>query len=586
MPSTQKNNEFYFLSDENGFVNIFLAQPDSAILTADTSVVYQYYYHSKPVSNVNFYIRDMQLVKDNFYLKILYQQKFKSYKENMALMKSPLQNYADEKKLKPTWMRSYARNSLINPSVKEKTFSILPESLPVKTPPQENNPKKGIDFDNYSFDNNPPQKNPSATDTAKPKNPIAKTNENPSWPANHTFPIQQNYYTTFYADHVLTQLNNTFLFPTYQRFTGGYTPVYLNPGLNFITKIGLNDLFENQNIIAGFRIGGRLDNEFLLAYEYRKNLYDHQILLHRQTFVKISNFYGNVAKVISYNGIYSIKYPFSEVLALRTSVQYRNDEAIYLAFTNDALPKPNETERYGGGKAELIYDDSRYRDINLYEGWRGKTWIEYMQKIDNTSHYLITYGFDIRNYWRIHKYLYWCNRWAYGGSAGTDKLVYYLGGVDNWFTPRFNNNINVIHSNEYQFQTLATNMRGFSQNIRNGNNFTVFNSELRSPFIRYLFRDIKSEFWRTFQGIIFADIGAAWYGWNPISEENTINKTVYDYNPFIITVYEYKNPLVGAFGFGIRGKLFGYFMRLDFSWGIDDWTIQPRINYFSISTDF
>ncbi|GAB4200181.1 MAG: hypothetical protein Fur0023_03230 [Bacteroidia bacterium] len=586
VPSTQKSNEFYFLSDENGFVNIFHAQPDSAILTADTSVVYQYYYHSKPVSNVNFYIHDMQLVKDNFYLKILYQKKFRDYKENMALMKSPLQNYTDEKKLKPTWMRSYARNSLINPAIKEKNLSPLPNDLPAKNPPQETNPKKGIDFDNYSFDNNPPQKNPSATDTAKPKTNITKTTEKPALPANYTFPIQQNYYTTFYADHVLTQFNNTFLFPTYQRFTGGYAPVYLNPGLNFITKIGLNDLFENQNIIAGFRIGGKLDNEFLLTYEYRKNLYDHQILLHRQTFVKINNFYGNLAKVISYNGRYSIKYPFSEVLALRTSLQYRNDQAIYLAFTDDALPKPNETERYGGGKAELIYDDSRYRDINLYEGWRGKTWIEYMQNINNTSHYLITYGFDIRNYWRIHKYLYWCNRWAYGGSAGTDKLVYYLGGVDNWFTPRFNTNINVIHSDEYQFQTLATNMRGFNQNIRNGNNFTVFNSELRSPFIRYLFRDIKSEFWRTFQGIVFADIGAAWYGWNPVSEENTINKTVYDYNSFIITVYEYKNPLVGAFGFGIRGKLFGYFMRLDFSWGIDDWKIQPRRNYFSISTDF
>ncbi len=587
VPSAQKSNEFYFLSDENGFVNIFQAQPDSSILTADTSVIYQYYYHSKPVSNVNFYIRDIQLIKDNFYLKILYQSKFKYYQENMALMKSPLQNYTDEKKLKPTWMRAYARNSLINPSIKEKNLSLSPDNLPAKTIPQDNVPKKGIDFDNYSFDNNPTPKANTPTDTTKKQTLFHQQKEEKNAPPiPYAFPIQKNYYTTFYADHVLTQLNNAFLFPTYQRFTGGYSPVYLNPGLNFITKIGLNDLFENQNIIAGFRIGGKLDNEFLLAYEYRKNLYDHQILLHRQTFVRINNFYGNVAKVISYNGRYSIKYPFSEVLALRTSVQYRNDQAIYLAFTDDALPKPNETERYGGGKAELIYDDSRYRDINLYEGWRGKTWIEYMRKIDNTSHYLITYGFDVRNYWRIHKYLYWCNRWAYGGSAGTDKLVYYLGGVDNWLSPKFNTNINVIHSDEYQFQTLATNMRGFEQNIRNGNNFTVFNSELRSPFIRYLFRDIKSEFWRTFQGIVFADIGAAWYGWNPVSEENTINKTVYNYNPFIITVFEYKNPLVGAFGIGIRGKLLGYFMRLDFSWGIDDWKIQPRRNYFSISTDF
>lgn len=584
VPSFQKNKAFYYLSNENGFVNLFYAQPDSSILSADTSVIYQYFYHSKPVSNVNYYIRDVQPVKDNFYFTILYNTSHKNYRENMTLMKSSLQNYIEPKKLKPTWMRSYARNSLINPVIKEKNLSVPPE-IPSKTPPpsENSNIKKGIDFENYSFDDNAAK---NKTDTVKKSAAPQIIKPNSVTSANFSFPIQQNYYTTFYTDHVLTQLNNSFLFPTYQRFTGGSAPVYLNPGINFITKIGLNDLFENQNIIAGFRIGGTLDNEFLLGYEYRKNLYDHQFLVHRQMFVKINDFYGNIAKVISYNGRYTIKYPFSEVLSLRTSLQYRNDEAIYLSISDDALRKPSETDRYGGGKIELVYDDSRYRDINLYEGWRGKTWIEYMQNINSTSHYLITYGFDFRNYWRIDKYLYWCNRLAYGGSAGTDKLIYYLGGVDNWFTPRFDNSINIIHSSEYQFQTLATNMRGFKQNIRNGNNFVVLNSELRSPFIRYLFKDIKSEFWRTFQGIVFTDIGAAWYGWNPVSEENTVNKTVYNYSSFVITVFEYKNPLVGSFGFGLRGKIFGYFMRLDFAWGIDDWKIQPRLNHFSIATDF
>lgn len=590
--SSKKPNEFYFLSDENGFINLFYAQPDSTILTADTAVTYQYFYHTYPVSNVNYFIRDAQLIEDNFYFTILFNpQNSRDYKENKALMKSSLQNYLSEKKLRSTWMRSYARNSLINPNIKEKNFSAtIPQPDPTKPSPPSDSSKnqKGIDFDNYSFDENPAKQKPSAPpDTSKQATPSAKPQKPTHFTSpNYTFPIQQNYYTTFYVDHVLTQLNNSFLFPTYQRFTGGAAPIYLNPGFNFITKIGLNDLFENQNIIAGFRIGGTLDNEFLLGYEYRRNLYDHQFLVHRQMFVKIADFYGNVAKVISYNGRYTLKYPLNEVLSVRTSLQYRNDEAIFVSNSNDALPKPNQTDRYGGIKTELVLDNSRYKDINLYEGWRGKTWIEYMQKIESTTHNLITFGIDIRNYWRIHKYLYWCNRLAYGGSLGTDKLIYYLGGVDNWFTPRFDKSINIIHPNEYQFQTLATNMRGFQQNIRNGNNFAVINSELRSPFICYLFRDIKSEFWRTFQGIVFADVGAAWYGWNPLSEENTINKTVYYYTPFLITIYNYKNPLVGSFGLGIRGKLFGYFMRLDFAWGIDDWKIQPRINYFSIATDF
>ncbi len=592
IPSTKKSNEFYYLSDANGFVNIFYAYPDSSILTADTAVVYQYFYHSHPVSNVNYFIRNAQLVADNFYFTILFNSKPLRYNPiNFSLMKSSLKNHLEQKTLKPTWMRSNARLSLINPIIKEKNFSLVTnEQKTSQIPkPNEQEKKKGIDFENYSFDEKPTNNIVQKNNNTQKDTLLPNTKKNipiSLLPDNYSFPIQQNYFTTFYTDHVLTQLNNSFLFPTYQRFTGGYAPVYLNPSFNLITKIGLNDLFEDQNIIAGFRIGGTLDNEFLLGYEYRKNLYDHQFIIHRQMFVKIGNFYGDIAKVISYNGRYTVKYPFNEVLSLRASLQYRNDDVIFLSISEDALPKPNQVDRYGGGKLELVYDNSRYRDINLYEGWRGKIWIEYMQKIQNTTHNLITFGFDIRNYWRIHKYLYWCNRAAYGGSLGTDKLIYYLGGVDNWFIPKFDNSINVIHPDEYQFQTLATNMRGFKQNIRNGNNFAVLNSELRSPFIRYLFRDIKSEFWRTFQGIIFADMGAAWYGWNPISEENIINKNSFYYNPFIITIFNYKNPLVGAFGFGFRGKLFGYFMRLDFSWGIDDWKVQPRINYFSIATDF
>lgn len=61
--------------------------------------------------------------------------------------------------------------------------------------------------------------------------------------------------------------------------------------------------------------------------------------------------------------------------------------------------------------------------------------------------------------------------------------------------PRFDTKINIINPAQYQFQTLATNMRGFNQNIRNGNNFIVLNSELRVPIFKYLLKSpLKTEF--------------------------------------------------------------------------------------------
>jgi hypothetical protein len=51
----------------------------------------------------------------------------------------------------------------------------------------------------------------------------------------------------------------------YQVFAGGGSPLYLNPGFNFLTKIAISDLFEDQRITGGFRINPSVDNEFLIS---------------------------------------------------------------------------------------------------------------------------------------------------------------------------------------------------------------------------------------------------------------------------------------------------------------------------------
>ena len=54
-----------------------------------------------------------------------------------------------------------------------------------------------------------------------------------------------------------------------------------------------------------------------------------------------------------------------------------------------------------------------------------------------------------------------------------------------------------------------------------------------------------------------------------------------------ITVTEMKDPLVGGVGFGLRTTLFGYFVRGDMAWGIQDGQIakKPRF-YLSFNLDF
>ena len=400
------------------------------------------------------------------------------------------------------------------------------------------------------------------------------------------FPIQQNYYTSFKTDQVVTQLDNSFLGTNYQRFTGGGSPVYLNPGLNALFKIGLSDLFEDKHIVAGFRIAGSLDNEYLLSWENRIKNVDRQLVLHRQSFLKV-NGYAGIAKILTHDARYTWKIPFSEVSATKLSIMYRNDRTVFASVSDESLPTPNAYDNYGGAKVEYIFDNTRKRGLNLYNGTRFKMWAEYWRLVKEEQHDLLTMGFDFRNYKKIHRDLIWANRVAGATSFGKDRLVYYLGGVDNWLNPQFDNSINIVKPEQYQFQTLATNLRGFKQNIRNGNNFVVWNSEVRWPIFKYLLnRPIRSDFVQNFQIIGFGDLGMAWYDLNPYSDENVLNKNVYVGNPVTLTIFNQKEPIVGGYGFGLRSRLLGYFIRVDFAWGVDDKKVQKGMTYLSLTTDF
>lgn len=73
---------------------------------------------------------------------------------------------------------------------------------------------------------------------------------------------------------------------------------------------------------------------------------------------------------------------------------------------------------------------------------------------------------------------------------------------------------NVITSNvpdasqNYAFQSLAVNMRGFIQNVANGNNVVVMNSEFRLPVMSTFFdKTVNNAFLRDLQITQFIDLG-------------------------------------------------------------------------------
>jgi hypothetical protein len=399
-----------------------------------------------------------------------------------------------------------------------------------------------------------------------------------------------DYQVAFYPDMLVSQIDFSFLNASYQAFTGG--AFYYNPGMNLLFKVGANDLFEDYRLTGGVRFATDFDsNEYLLSFENVKKRLDKQLLFHRQVFKNYT--YESYIKTYTHELLGSLKYPFSQTLAVKGTVSLRHDNTIFLSTDLGNLNEPSLLKVWGGLKGEVVFDNTRILGTNLYSGTRLKVFAEAYKQINQAKSDLYVLGADIRHYIRIHRTLIWANRFAASTSFGRSPLIYYLGSVDNWINlyqatvPTFDQSVAIDYTKNYAYQALATNVRGFSQNIRNGNNFAVFNTELRMPLFRYLAgHPLSSGFLNNFQVVGFADVGTAWSGPHPFTGENAWDTEVITNGPMTITLDANRDPIVAGYGFGIRSMLLGYFVRLDWAWGLENMQVQPRMFYLSLSLDF
>lgn len=397
---------------------------------------------------------------------------------------------------------------------------------------------------------------------------------------------QWNYNTAFSTDYFISQLDNRYLNSTYQKFTGGGA-IYTNPGLNLFFKIGVSDLLDDFRIAGGARLSSNFsNNEYFLSFENLKNRFDKQVVLHRQSFLTFKTD-GTGVKIHTYDARYTTTYPFNEVMSLKGSAILRNDRNVILSTDRITVQEPNTYDTWGGLKAEFIFDNTISRGLNLYNGTRYKLFFEWYKQVDKAETDLYVLGLDFRHYQKIHRDLIWANRFAISSSFGDNKLIYYLGGVDGWLKPQFNNDVAISQDEDYAYQTLATNMRGFWQNIRNGNSFAVINSELRFPVFKFFMnRPMKSDFLRNFQVLAFGDIGTAWTGKTPYSSDNSFNTDNIENGPITVRLTHEREPIVAGYGIGLRTRLWGYFIRIDYAKGIQDSISQKGLFYWSLSLDF
>ncbi len=404
----------------------------------------------------------------------------------------------------------------------------------------------------------------------------------------------------FHTDFVTTQMDNSILFEGLESFSlNPQRFTYPVPGMMF--KANFKDLFEDYELEGGLRLPTTFNGiEYYVTYQNKKRRLDQRFSVYRRN-TRMSTEGAILPSRKELNtilGQYGVRYPLDLFTSLRATATLRRDRLTQLATDLPTLNTPTRAEQRIGLKLEYVFDNTIDVATNIKNGTRYKFYADFykafnFQLANGTAFefdkgFLGVLGFDARHYIRLGKYPVLALRAAGATSFGSQRFLYYLGGVDNWLLPRFDNSVPIAQpGSEFAFQAYAGPMRGFDLNIRNGNSYAVVNTELRLPVFRMLSRRIGSNFLRNFQMVGFFDMGTAWEGANPFSTDNPLNSSVItNGNRVIVKINYFREPVVAGYGVGIRSMLFGYFVRADYAWGIETRTVQRPKLFLALGLDF
>jgi hypothetical protein len=414
----------------------------------------------------------------------------------------------------------------------------------------------------------------------------------------------------FSADLGSVGFNSAVLINRYQTYGGGGGPIMLNgsTALSGLVRLSTSDLLDDIKISGAFKLGTNLkDNEWLLNYQNLKRRIDWGLTYYRNAVTAgaaLVDGQGNIVAIYParlFTNLFqgNISYPFDVAKSIRLSTGIRSDNLAVSSVDQISASLENQKTLYSVTHLEFVYDNSLVKATNIMNGLRYKVYIDWNRQVNEVQFAegpnTFNFGFDGRYYYPIYKNFIWAGRVAGDFSWGNQKFIYYLGGTDGWLMfgdnikngrERYFNSANrPANDQSYAFQSLTLNMRGFIQNVANGNNAVVINSEFRLPIMSTFFdKTVNSAFLRDFQITQFIDLGTAWNG-----GYGSIKRPTTSYSSGNVTVRKKAGgvgPFAGGYGFGARSTLLGYFIRYDISWPMVGVFKGRPVQYVSLGIDF
>jgi hypothetical protein len=616
-------NNFFYLSDQRGIVNLFRFNRESGIysqLTNFNSSIKDY--------DMNFENKMLAMVLTQRLREDIYIDKNHNFDRQVFTPATRRKEVAQARGLterkKKEQPRATSIKDLINSRLKEKIDTVRAEGvLPpiaseVKKDTVSASPNAPVNTDDYSFDD--------VKKDSLPKKETPKVGDKPLNTDDYVFEEEavknkqpsETFLTRYMKAREINRVAGPF----------PYTPKFSNenivtsfvidqlrgPSIKLETQ--MNDVLENYRIFGGLQAAfdfksGDVYGEF----QYLPHRIDYSVRFDRKVIFWQPPQAEAALKENQKYSFQKLELGASYPISVRTRITLK-PFAGYTQFVDRGKNtpavltpsfKPSLSQFYTGARVEVVYDNSLTTGMNIIEGTRGKFSFVTYQGMGNSKKSFSQVSLDVRHYQKIYKEIVFAVRGTTGTFFGDSPKNYLLGGMDNWFLnwsgpsggSAFNlsGTLNPLISpagsyNENLLFVEFVSLRGFDYGTLYGNSAAVLNAELRVPLVRALSSGpITSNFFRNLQLTGFYDIGSSWTGAVPFNNQNNgrVRRVPESYssgNPFQVEIQEYLNPWLYSYGFGFRSMIFGYYLKFDLAWPVENYTVRNPRPYITFGFDF
>jgi len=354
----------------------------------------------------------------------------------------------------------------------------------------------------------------------------------------------------------------------------GYSPYYAMQGSGLIM---FSDVIGNHNLYISLNLYHSIEwSNVFLNYEYLAKRINYSVGFYHYAYL----FYGDRVnwQDRSYGLFLSMGYPFSRYNRMDFGLTYHSIERSVLEYDEN---KYHDIPPVGSICSTILPSIGYVHDTSIWrstvEPSNGGRWrVNIIGSPDilgdkNSRLEFITLSADWRRYFNYKKDYSFAFRLSGAASEGRDPQRFYLGGMLNWFNPRWDNEQNDVIADSIEaiyYASFITPLRGVGFYNSIGTRYLLGNAEFRFPFIRYLiFGWPLPAYFHNIRGALFTDIGTAW-------------------KPDDLNGQLFPDKWTRGFGFGLRLDLGIFPIEWDVAWSPDPSSNMVPRYYFSINAGF